>query len=60
MIGTAITAARERGLDDALIELLGETLREIKIEEEARKAAAGKPSLFEALPSVLEAGEGAA
>lgn len=59
-INEAVAAARDRSLDDALLDLLGETLREIKIEGEARKAMAGEASLFEALPSVIEAREGAA
>lgn len=60
LIGDAIGAADARGLQEGLIEALGECLRQLMIEREGRKAAAGKPSLFEALPSVLEAREGAA
>ncbi len=59
-IDAAIDAAEQRGLDQDLIGRLGERVRNLMIEREARKAAAGAPSLFEALPSVVEAREGAA
>src|SRR5690606_38238013 len=60
LIGQAIDAAEEQGLEAEVTELLGERLRQIMIQREGRKAAAGVPSLFEALPSVIEAREGAA
>lgn len=55
LIDSAIAIARDRHLDDELVERLGETVREMMVEKEGRKAAIGLPSLFEALPSVIEA-----
>lgn len=49
-----ISFARERGLDGQVATILGEHIVEIRIEAEARRARAGEPNFFTALPSVRE------
>ncbi len=55
LLDAAIAFARARGLETQLADIMGENLAEMRLEAEARKAAAGAASLFHALPSVIAA-----
>lgn len=50
-----LAIARARGLDADLRDILGEELLDMRIETEARRFAAGEPSMFFELPSVRAA-----
>lgn len=56
----ALAIVRARGLDADVRQILGEELLDLQLEAEGRRAAAGEPNMFAALPSVREAADGAA
>lgn len=59
LLDGVIAFARARSLAPELRQILGDNLREMLLEAEACASKAGRPSMFDALPSVREAEAGA-